>query len=162
MCEVTLKITTLPFGEVANARLTMRVKMHPLMRNGRKCKFIEIKGTNSGNSSFGCTWTPPMRNCLQPCPLVMVGENDEEHKCNEDSERDEQSQSEEELHNEKGRKRTKDGRLPMKNRRLTKRKGKEQEGSNSIASRERSKIMRWNSMPLFCELEDGGEIKESG
>jgi hypothetical protein len=35
VCEVAPNISTLPFGEVASAGLTMRVKMHPLMRDGR-------------------------------------------------------------------------------------------------------------------------------
>ncbi|KAF8163983.1 hypothetical protein BJ912DRAFT_812139, partial [Pholiota molesta] len=43
VCEATPKVSTLPFGELENARMTMRVKMHPFMYDGRKCSIIEHK-----------------------------------------------------------------------------------------------------------------------
>ncbi|KAF8172100.1 heterokaryon incompatibility protein-domain-containing protein [Pholiota molesta] len=98
-CVATPKISSLPFGEVADATLTIRVKMHPLMRDGRKCKFRERKGTRSGSqfaSSLSATsWIPPPFNCLEPSPLVVIGDSDEEPDSDEDEEGDEEGDEEE-------------------------------------------------------------------
>jgi hypothetical protein len=65
--EATPKIRSLPFGEVTDARLTMRVKMHPLMPGGRKCSFIERKTTISADGVVTKGyWTPPPGHCLGP------------------------------------------------------------------------------------------------
>jgi hypothetical protein len=58
----------------------MRVKMHSLMRDGRKCAFIQRKGIfeRYGNASQW-SWTPPVGNCFEP-GVFSIGEatDDEE------------------------------------------------------------------------------------
>lgn len=69
-CSATPKVSTLPFGEITAATLTLRAKIHPLMRDGSKCVFTEHRGTRSGtrfvNSSSDSWWSPPPGNCLEP------------------------------------------------------------------------------------------------
>ncbi|PPQ96975.1 hypothetical protein CVT26_006431 [Gymnopilus dilepis] len=69
--DVALKNETLQFGEVADAKLFLKAKIHPLMRDGSKCVFTEIKGARSeGNpfvrTEFNWEWKPPGGNCLEP------------------------------------------------------------------------------------------------
>ncbi|PPQ70668.1 hypothetical protein CVT25_010770 [Psilocybe cyanescens] len=68
-CQVTPKSTVNPFGEISDARLTMKVRMHPLMLDGRKCRFTERKGILSGDAMQSLYtsggWVAPDGNCLQ-------------------------------------------------------------------------------------------------
>jgi len=69
-CSATPKVSTLPFGEITAATLTLRAKVHPLMRDGSKCVFTEDRGTRSGGqfvyTSSNSSWDPPPGNCLEP------------------------------------------------------------------------------------------------
>jgi hypothetical protein len=85
VCEATPKASKLPFGELENARVTMRVKMYPFMYDGRKCSILEHKGTRTGNGivsmSTGWFWTPPVGSCLEPKSSFSVdGMSDEKQE----------------------------------------------------------------------------------
>ncbi|KAF9479152.1 HET-domain-containing protein [Pholiota conissans] len=82
-CEAIPKISNYPFGEIKEAKLTLRAKAHPLMRDGQKCTFMEHKATSStkgrrARGSTGRIWIPPPGNCF--APLAAAGDSDESKK----------------------------------------------------------------------------------
>ncbi|KAF8161871.1 hypothetical protein BJ912DRAFT_935746 [Pholiota molesta] len=83
VCEATPKVSTLPFGELENARMTMRVKMHPFMYDGRKCSIIEHKGTRTGNGivsmSTGRNWNN-LGDWMQGLLVVRVENEVEQYR----------------------------------------------------------------------------------
>ncbi|KAF9481326.1 HET-domain-containing protein [Pholiota conissans] len=104
--KVTPKNAELPFGEVVDAKLVVRAKIHPLMRDGSKCTFIEHKGKTDGpryNSfSTSSSWSPPPGNCLDPIGFSRNRKEKEKEKGgdDEDGDEDEEDEDEEEEEND--------------------------------------------------------------
>ncbi|KAF9557799.1 HET-domain-containing protein [Agrocybe pediades] len=67
-CVVVPRSDIHPLGEVKEATLVLNAKTHPLMKDGRKCKFIEEKPTVSKKLfetvTIGGGWVPPKGSCL--------------------------------------------------------------------------------------------------
>jgi len=85
-CKVTPKSNLLPLGELADAKLTLKVKMHPLMRNGQKCSFTEKRGIRTGDqfvsNATSWKWIPPDGHCLDSgsSSKDRKGDDDEEEQ----------------------------------------------------------------------------------
>jgi len=67
-CTVVPKSELHPLGEITEATLKLKAKVHPLMKNGKKCRFREEKATETDYSThklvIGGGWHPPSGNCL--------------------------------------------------------------------------------------------------
>ncbi|PPQ75349.1 hypothetical protein CVT26_015155 [Gymnopilus dilepis] len=83
-CNVTPKNRIHPLGEIVDAKLTLKAKIHPLMRNGKKCTFTVVKGQRFGDRfvSNATTWKciPPQGNCLEPVGSKKKGDDGDEER----------------------------------------------------------------------------------
>ncbi|KAF9481006.1 HET-domain-containing protein [Pholiota conissans] len=73
-CDITLKNDALPFGEITDARLTLRAKMHPLMMNPD-----EAEGKFTLDEGNHWWWIPPPGHCLESGSSSANGQSGQGH-----------------------------------------------------------------------------------